>query len=221
MLHVAGFCSAAGYSSCCVSGPCKGEPPNCYCDHLCHIFKDCCPDANILCHFNKISGIVISNHSLYSSSERARYLAFWVHNKHIIVYLPIWLAGSITLNFVIRPNSITSSLSRRAEFLCSVRSTIIPSFTWQFTQKGASNAVTLANGTDSSSADYSIISGHKGQILAISNVQWRHGGVYTCIVSSVSSQIQAEANLNVLSEYILLCDLCPSWLYYNSTVSSL
>ena len=54
---IAGSCSAAGHSSCCVVGSCKGEPPNCYCDSLCQTFKDCCNDAITLCQTNNnISG---------------------------------------------------------------------------------------------------------------------------------------------------------------------
>ena len=54
---IAGSCSAAGHSSCCVVGSCKGEPPNCYCDSLCQTFKDCCNDATTLCQTNNsISG---------------------------------------------------------------------------------------------------------------------------------------------------------------------
>ena len=60
----AGSCSAAGYvhSSCCTSGSCIGEPPNCYCDSVCHIFKDCCPDANTPYHTNNITS---GNYYLY------------------------------------------------------------------------------------------------------------------------------------------------------------
>ena len=48
-VHIAGSCLAAGYSSCCLTGHCRGEPPNCNCDSLCHIFDDCCSDAKGLC----------------------------------------------------------------------------------------------------------------------------------------------------------------------------
>ena len=48
IIMVIGSCSAAGYSSCCVVGSCKGEPPNCYCDSLCYLFDDCCDDATEL-----------------------------------------------------------------------------------------------------------------------------------------------------------------------------
>ena len=71
---------------------------------------------------------------------------------------------------------------------------------WNFTRRGALNAVTIANRSDSLSADYSVISGQRSQVLIITRVQWRHEGVYTCIVSSENSQILAEALLNVPSE---------------------
>ena len=52
---IPGSCSAAGFSNCCMTESCKGEPPNCYCDSLCHTFNDCCPDANTLCKTNNIT----------------------------------------------------------------------------------------------------------------------------------------------------------------------
>ena len=57
-IFVSGSCSAAGYNICCASGSCKGESPisSCYCDKLCHTFKDCCPDANALCQKDKTAG---------------------------------------------------------------------------------------------------------------------------------------------------------------------
>ena len=48
MLNI-GSCLAAGYSGCCnPSGgaSCKGVPDNCYCDAVCHLYGDCCYDAD-------------------------------------------------------------------------------------------------------------------------------------------------------------------------------
>ena len=72
--NTAGSCSVAGFNRCCVSGSCKGEPPNCYCDHLCRTFKDCCPDADTLCQKNKISG-------MKSSDAEIGFYHTFVHTK--------------------------------------------------------------------------------------------------------------------------------------------
>ena len=111
--------------------------------------------------------------------------------------------GPTIFNFSTRPHNLTTSQSRRVEFQCSVRSTLIPTFMWNFTRKGALKAETIANRSGPLSADYSISTpaGQRSQVLIITSVQWRHVGVYTCIVSSENSQIQAEANLNIPSEH--------------------
>jgi hypothetical protein len=110
-------------------------------------------------------------------------------------------AGPAVFYFITRPHNITTTQSSRIEFQCSIRSLTIltPTFKWNFTRKGSREAETIAvSGT--LLAGYSIIRGYRSQILIIPSIQWRHEGVYTCIVSSENSQIQAEANLNVLSK---------------------
>ena len=108
-------------------------------------------------------------------------------------------AGPTVFYFITRPHNITTNQSSRVEFQCSIRSTLIPTLKWNFTRKGSREAETIAaNGA--LSAGYSIIRRHRSQVLTIPSVQRRHEGVYTCIVSSGNSQIQAEANLNVLSK---------------------
>ena len=79
-----------------------------------------------------------------------------------------------------------------------------PNFAWNYSRKGASKAETIANKSGPLSVDYTIIPGQSRQTLLITNVQWRHQGVYTCIVSSENRQIQAEATLHVPSEYIVV-----------------
>jgi hypothetical protein len=108
-------------------------------------------------------------------------------------------AGPAIFFFINRPHSVTINQSRRIEFQCSIRSTLTPTFKWNFTRKGSTEAETIA-ASGVLSAGYSIVPGHRSQVLIIPSVQWRHEGVYTCIVSSENSQIQAEANLNVLSK---------------------
>ena len=111
--------------------------------------------------------------------------------------------GPTTFVFTIKPQNLTVHQSKRAAFHCSVRSVFKPIFTWNYYKKGASNAesMTIANRTGPLLADYTIIPGQSSQTLLITNVQWRHEGVYTCMVSSQNKQIQSKANLHVPSEY--------------------
>ena len=102
-------------------------------------------------------------------------------------------------HFTTIPRNFTTNQFSRVEFQCSIRLTLIPSFQWNFTRKGSTEAETIVRG-GTVSAGYSIIRGHRSQVLIIPSVQWRDEGVYTCIVSSENSQIQAEAHLNVLSK---------------------
>ena len=129
-------------------------------------------------------------------------------------------AGPTIFYFITRPQNITTNQSSRVEFQCSIRSTLIPTFKWNFTRRGSREAETIAAISGAVSAGYSIIRGHRSQVLIIPSVQWRHEGVYTCIVSSGNSQIQAEANLNILSKQyewkiILLC-VCTSFGHYSN-----
>ena len=109
-------------------------------------------------------------------------------------------AGPTVFYFITRPHNITTNQSSRVQFQCSIRSTLIPTFKWNFIRKGSREAETIA-ASGTLSAGYSIIRRQRSQVLIIPSVLWRHKGVYTCIVSSGNnSQIQAEANLNVLSK---------------------
>jgi hypothetical protein len=108
-------------------------------------------------------------------------------------------AGPTVFYFITRPHNVTTKQSSRIEFQCSIHSTLIPTFKWNFTGKGSREAETLSV-SGARSAGYSLVRGHRSQTLVIPSAQWRHEGVYTCIVSSENSQIQAEANLNVLSK---------------------
>ena len=110
-------------------------------------------------------------------------------------------AGPTAFYFNTIPRNITTNQSRRVEFQCSIHSTFTPNFKWNFTRKGSRESETIAAVGRAPSAGYSIAHGHRSQVLIIPSVQWRHNGVYICIVSSDSSQIQAEANLNVLSKH--------------------
>ena len=114
--------------------------------------------------------------------------------------------------FTTRPHNITTNQSRSVEFQCSICSTLIPNFKWNFTRNGSREAeIVAASGT--LSAGYFIIRRHRSQVLIIPRVQWRHEGVYTCIVSSGNDQIQAEANLNVLSKQSEWCTIFLLLLY--------
>ena len=116
---------------------------------------------------------------------------------YILPHCTFVYAGPTILYFIARPHDLNTSQSRRVEFQCSVHSTLIPSFMWIFTRREASNAEIIANRSSPLAADFSIIANHRSETLIISDVQWKHEGVYTCIVSSDSHQIIAEAYLNV------------------------
>ena len=105
-------------------------------------------------------------------------------------------------SFLIRPHNLTTNQFRSVEFQCSVHSTLIPNFMWNFTRKGTSEAKTIANRSRMLSTDYSIIAEQRGQVLIINRVQRKHEGVYKCIVSSNNHQIIAEGNLKVSSKCI-------------------
>ena len=108
-------------------------------------------------------------------------------------------AGPTVFYFITRPHNITTNQSSRVQFQCSIRSTLIPTFKWNFIRKGSREAETIA-ASGTLSAGYSIVRGNRSQVLIIPSVLWRYEGVYRCIVSSGNSQIQAEANLNVFSK---------------------
>ena len=71
---------------------------------------------------------------------------------------------------------------------------------WKFSRKGSLISETISNKSGPLSADFSIRAGQRGQVLIIASVQLRHEGIYTCIVSSENSQIQAETSLNVFGK---------------------
>ena len=98
------------------------------------------------------------------------------------------VAGPAAFYFNTRPRNITTNPSNRVEFQCSIHSIFTQNFKWNFTslRKGSREAETIAAIGRAPSAGYSIAHGHRSQVLIISSVQWRHNGVYTCIVSSES-----------------------------------
>lgn len=211
----AGSCSAVGYvhSSCCLSVPCKGEPPNCYCDSLCYIFKDCCPDANTPYHTNNItSGNIYlctcntgtpNPRMLQADSQMTQFKYLLINilfSNYDSLHMHMDAGRTTVLNFISRPRSLTTNQSSRVVFECSVCSISIPTFKWNFTRKGSTEAQRIER-IDSLSADYSITrTGQRSQVLIITNVQWRNEGVYSCTVSSENSQVQAQASLNIPSE---------------------
>ena len=124
-----------------------------------------------------------------------------MYSRHICIDDWNSSAGPTVFYFITRPHNVTTNQSSRVELQCSIRSTLIPTFKWNFTRRGSKEEETIAaSASGALSAGYSIERGRRSQVLIIPSVQWRHEGVYTCIVSSENSQIQAEANLNVLSK---------------------
>ena len=54
-----GSCVGRGFQGCCVPGggvSCSVSTPtgNCYCDEVCHSFRDCCPDILKIGCFGKL-----------------------------------------------------------------------------------------------------------------------------------------------------------------------
>ena len=96
----------------------------------------------------------------------------------------------------------------RVEVDCSVHvcPTLTPLFMWTFTQRGEQNMeVLIINGTQSLSSEYAFKStGLRSHALIINNVQWKHTGVYKCIASIGSKNIEAQTSLDVLSKLITL-----------------
>ena len=92
------------------------------------------------------------------------------------------------------------SQNQTAELHCSVCPTLTPEFTWSFTPRGERDVEIIANQSQSLSPEYTITTGRRNQTLTISNAQWSNAGVYVCIASMNDMMIQAEADLDVLSE---------------------
>ena len=109
-------------------------------------------------------------------------------------------AGSAMFDFIIRPHNLIITQSRRAEFQCSVHSTQKPNFMWNFTRIGSSEAEIIVNSSGPLSAEYFIVAGQRSQALVVSKVQWKHVGVYKCIVSLDNHHLAAEGSLNVSSK---------------------
>ena len=105
------------------------------------------------------------------------------------------------LNFTTsRPIDQSIVQSERVELQCFVRSSLTPTFMWNFKRKGKSPQL-IVDGHNPLSSDYLLKLGRRSQVLIIKKVRWIQGGVYKCIVSTDNSTIQAEANLDVLSKY--------------------
>ena len=90
--------------------------------------------------------------------------------------------------------------SETAELECSVCPTLMPLYMWNFTRRDEHNAERIANQSQSLSPKYTITFGQKSQTLIIVNSQWSDVGVYKCIATINNTEIEAEVNLNVLSE---------------------
>ena len=107
----------------------------------------------------------------------------------------------------VTPHNYQITQSGRAELNCSACPTLMPMFTWNFTQKETQETETVANQSQLLSSQYTIRRGEKSQVLIIEDAQWRHMGVYMCIADIDSMVIQVQASLDVLSELerVLFC----------------
>lgn len=108
--------------------------------------------------------------------------------------------GPTVINFVMRPQNQSITQFERVEIQCSVDSTLIPIFAWNFTKRGSSTPVQIVEENVLLSSDYSFRTTIRSTILVIESAQWIHDGLYTCIVTDGCDTIQAEGSLDVLSE---------------------
>lgn len=177
-----GSCSAA---TCFELESCKGDPPNCYCDGLCHMFKDCCPD--------------VGNKTSTEESNKNRQCI------SLIVIISTFISfalnpGPTEIKFMVQPQNLSVNQLEALEIQCSVDSTLIPSFTWNFTKWGSSMPVQIVKENVLLSSDYSFRTVARSTTLIIESAQWVHSGLYTCIASDGIDIIQAEGSLDVFSE---------------------
>jgi hypothetical protein len=93
--------------------------------------------------------------------------------------------------------------SGRAELECSMCPTLMPLFSWNFTQRDEHNIMEIiVNQSQPLSPQYTVTLGVNSQILIIENSQWNDVGVYKCIASINGTVIEAETTLNVLRELL-------------------
>ena len=113
---------------------------------------------------------------------------------------------TLTEAVTITPHDLMITKASRVEVNCSVHvcPTLTPLFMWTFTQREEQNMeVLIINGTQSLSSEYAFEStGLRSHALIINNVQWKHTGVYKCIVSIGRKKIEAQTSLDVLSKLI-------------------
>ena len=107
--------------------------------------------------------------------------------------------GSVTIT----PHNPIINIASRVEVNCSVHvcPTLTPLFMWTFTQRGEQKMKVIANRSQSLSSEYSFtIVGLRSHAMIINDVQWKHAGVYKCITSIDSKNIEAQTSLDVLSK---------------------
>ena len=69
---------AAGFTACCEAGDCRGTPPTCYCDALCHSLGDCCDDIDETCPAGKMELLQLS----YQEVSRLSWLGWCQHTPN-------------------------------------------------------------------------------------------------------------------------------------------
>ena len=99
-----------------------------------------------------------------------------------------------------RPQNQSINQFERVEIQCSVNSTLVPTFIWNYTKIGSFTPVRIVEENVLLSSDYSFRATTRSTILAIKNAQWIHDGLYTCTVTNGCDTIQAAGSLDVLSE---------------------
>ena len=118
----------------------------------------------------------------------------------LFCYLSV-LSRPTPLSFIAQPLNQSVFQFERAELFCFVRSTLNPTFAWNFVRKGKTRSIVDRH--NPLSPDYFIKLGERSQLLIIKETKWVHEGVYRCIASTGNKTIQAEAMLQVLGKHDL------------------
>ena len=100
------------------------------------------------------------------------------------------------LVFITKPQDHTAVDGNFVEFQCSACSTLEPTIIWTFTRKGSMQSEVI----DENSTFVDIVPGENSLSLIINSVNWTYEGDYKCMISTENDQIEAEANLSVLSK---------------------
>ena len=108
--------------------------------------------------------------------------------------------GPTEIHFLVHPKNQSIVQYEKLELQCSINSLTIfnATFSWNFTKRGSSSHMQIVKENISLSSDYSFRVTSNSASLIAESAQWKHAGVYTCIVTGGSDIIQTESSLDVL-----------------------